>query len=256
MKTISVYFFITLLFIASACNNATRNSGNPSSENKPDKPVSGQVTSMDELYDLMTTIPLPFVFNHEFISKDRKLTYIPNTVSHLFYNSENFNPGAEIAKFPQQGNLRPVLVLYKAGGEEMVMDLYTLSNDMNILDRLQIYSIEKTGNGSHIISQLYHISDDFIVNVYKKLDNVLIEQLYFTPDENGKFVEMRDGKTPVVAYESPDNKHYMVESFIWDHQANGGIYKKDVKKTYYLLTVEGLKEIKESEYNSAYRNLN
>jgi len=206
---------------------------------QPDLLLEHDTIKMADLYERMTNVDLPFNFDQEFITHDTGFLHIPQNMYRLFYNSEQFDKDARIAKLPQKGNFHPVLVYYHDKQGEAVMDIYTLSDSMKVIDRLQIYSIEKPEEKPYIISQAYAITDDFKFKVYKRLNGTMIEQLTYIIDNKGCFEEVRDGQTPTIAFESADNVKYMVESFIWDHNQNGGLIRKNLKRKFYSVNDEG-----------------
>lgn len=57
--------------------------------------------------------------------------------------------------------------------------------------------------------------------------------------DEGNFEEIRDGRHTTVAYESPDDIHYMVETFSWDRNPAGGVEKKNLRQSWYELGGDG-----------------
>lgn len=120
------------------------------------------------------------------------------------------------------------------------MELHSLSDNLKPLDKLQLYSIEDVDGGNNVIAQTFEIDGDYRIKVSKHLNDTLIEQLTYTPTTEGVFEEMRDGKITTVAFDSYDHINYIVQTFIWDRNANGGLIKKNLQTANYELTANGL----------------
>lgn len=263
MKTnfLSLFLVLYLLFSFSSCENRTqRNNEVTDSENMHHQTHTDQAGSllvgtdgqkMDSLYRVLTEIPLPFVYNENFILNAPGFISLPQNMFNLFHNFDAFGADTRIAKLPEKGDFKPLIVMYTDNGGTARINLYTLSDSMKVIDRLQIYSTEYLGDDRIAIIQEFEIPDDYRIMLRKRLNNTVIEQLYYTLDDRKCFIEIRDGQTPAIAYESPDNEHYMVESFIWDHNSSGGVFKKDLSRMYYRISGNGMEEIREAEYNSS-----
>lgn len=225
----------------------------PSVEQPTGQPGSLLIDSngpqIQQLYEQMNEIPLPFIYNRNFMANAPGFIELPENMYSLFHNFDSFNTNTRIAKLPEKGNFKPLLILYEDGNGNQRMNIYTLSDSMKVIDRLQISSMEILDNKA-IIRQEFEIPEDYKIMIRKAIGDVVIEQLYYTIDEHKCFLEIRDGKTPAIAFESPDNKRYMVESFIWDHHKNGGLYKKNLQRQFYKMDDNNvLKVIAETEYN-------
>ncbi|GEM_PF-2887326 len=211
--------------------------------------VESNGPQMQQLYEQMDEIPLPFIYNRNFMANAPGFIKLPENMFSLFHNFDSFNTNTRIAKLAEKGDIKPLLILYEDDNGNQRMNIYTLSDSMKVIDRLQISSIEVLDNNA-IIQQEFEIPEDYKIMVRKSLGDEVIEQLYYTVDEHKCFFEIRDGKTPAIAFESPDNKRYMVESFIWDHHNNGGLYKKDLQRQFYKMNDKNmLTVISETEYN-------
>ncbi|MCD8176807.1 MAG: hypothetical protein LUE98_05030 [Tannerellaceae bacterium] len=122
-----------------------------------------------------------------------------------------------------------------AGNE--ATNLYTFDQQGNKLDSLQVISVEPLESYHTFIMQDYKMNQNNTITETKYLNNQIIEQLTYEITGKGEFAEVRDGKTPVIAYEMFNNTdQFVVESFIWDTTPEGGLIKKELTQTTYNLT--------------------
>lgn len=241
MRTTFVMSFIVMIFLFNACRNNEKKEDSSSKTEQQAEPagsllVKANPERMDSLYDLMTEIPLPFVYNENFIVNAPGFISLPESMFSLFHNFDTFDKDTRIAKLPQKGIFKPLVVLYQDENGSNRMNIYSLSDSMQVVDRLQIYSVEEINGKDVIINQTYEISGDYKIVTRKSLNGQVIEQLTYTLDEKRCFEELRNGKYFTIAYESPDDIHYTIESFIWDYNSNGGLIKKDLKRSSYRIT--------------------
>lgn len=223
MKTIGT-LLLSLLFFAS-CNN-TKNNKTLTREERLES-----ITSMDTLYAELSVIDIPFSSNENLVD----ITKLPRNFYHLFSDSDKFDENTRIARLPEYDMYKPIVLFYDSG---KAIDLYTLSPDMDIADRLQVYSIEGEGKSKDLIIRRFNIQPDYRIRVCKDLIDVEIESLFYEITPEGTFREIRDGETPATAFESFDNETYYVESFIWKKNPNS-LEKLNVRKSEYKLTDTG-----------------
>lgn len=245
--------FLACLFLI-ACNSKSGKKEDSSiyPQSRKTELVPAETDQMDSLYRQMTEIPLPLVYNTNFILNAPGFIPLPETMQELFHNYDQFDRNTRIAKLPVKGQFRPLLIIFQDSDGSDRMNLYTLSDSMKVIDRLMIYSIEKIKVDQVRILKDYEISENYRIMLRKTLSGVVIEQLYYTLDDHRCFIEIRDGKTPAIAFESPDDVHYMVETFLWDHHSNGGIFKKDLSIQYYKITDNGrMESINQTQYNKS-----
>jgi len=265
MNKYFLLLLINVLFIFSACNMNPNKKGEVAEKSSDEvtlseHPKSGSLLvgtnggQMDSLYQRMTEIPLPLVYKATFIHEAPGFISLPENMQGLFHNYDKFDAHTRIARLPVYANFKPLLIIYKGEDGDDRMNIYTLSDSMEVVDRLQIYSQEKIKKTGITIRQEYEIPADYKIMSRKLLNGLMIEQLHYTLDGKRCFMEIRDGITPAVAYESPDDIYYMVESFIWDHDENGGVYKKDLTRRFYkVVNQTQIEEIREAEYQNAFK---
>lgn len=149
------------------------------------------------------------------------------------------------ANLPAKHSIQSVIVKYKDLNNPVVK-LVTFQPDST--DQIILYNIEKVpGKDNQEIVTQSQIDRDYRINVTKHLNNNLIESLFYEIDNNGNFIEIRDGKTPVTAFESFDNETYYIENFIWKPLPNGGIEKSDLTKKTLKVNEDGsIMEVKPS----------
>lgn len=259
MKISLSSLLLSFLFILCACGNRSNRNAQMANNHRSEmeeQPEAGSLLvgtdqeQMNNLYNVMTEIPLPFVYNPNFILQAPGFIALPQNMQGLFHNFDRFDSNTKIARLPEKGAFKPLVILYQDEQGMDRMNLYTLSDSMKVIDRLQIYSMEKIEGNEVTILQDFAITEDYQIMLRKSLNDRVIEQLYYTLDDRRCFVERRDGLTPVIAFESPDNRHYVIETFVWEHNAQGGIYKKDLTQVYYKIDGDRkLEEITQSEYN-------
>jgi len=262
MNTCIKIFIVISIFSIVSCNqnryDKSKASGTTSTQYKVGEDDEGirkqvitteDIISMDSLYEKMPVLSLPFRYEDHLFMSSASLIPLPEDMFDLFHNFDSFDNGTKISKLPVKGLFKPVIVFYHDDRANPRVNLYTLSDSMKIIDRLQIYSVEEINGKEVVIEQKFEIPEDYRIRVSKHLNGLLIEELHYTLDDHRCFMEIRDGKTPAIAYESPDSLQYKVESFIWDHNARGTLYKKDLKQKFYRIGKDyKVNEIKESEY--------
>ena len=236
---------LSLILLLASCMgkknvNGTNNTANDSVSQTEDK---GSEMSLNDLYLSLPTINLPIFFDMDLLEGFDDYKNLKESDYHRLTDIQDiqsyYDSSVRVARLPKKYNLQFIMSKYQSAGGEQIMELYSLSVDLTTKDRLQIYSVEELENGNAIV-QTFEIDGDFHIKVSKHLNEVLIEQLTYTPTRVGVFEEVRDGKTPTVAFDSFDGKTYIIETFIWDHNSSGGLIKKNRSVENYRLTEDGL----------------
>lgn len=245
MKALTSIVFIISFVTLSSCGNSNKNTSSAHDKNKLGQATSVGSTQSNPLsiYNSLSSLGLPLKYSMEFAEDFAKYKPLNEKDYHLLTDigdmQSYYDSSATAIRLPQKDNLRFILTCNDDLKGDLIMELYSLSDSLTPLDKLQIYSIEEVDGGSNVIAQTFEIDADYRITVSKHLNGTLIEQLTYIPTYRGAFEEIRDGKTLTVAFESFDNRNYTVETFIWDHNSNGGLVKKDLKTQNYLLTETG-----------------
>lgn len=193
---------------------------------------------LDSIYKQMPQVSLPLSF-HDVIANEEDFYEIPDNLLYLLGDNDPMDTGFNVARLPEKGNFHPFLLSYMDRQNNLTMEIRTFTEDLKPVAMLQVYSIEELAHDTLVIAQLFDIYKDYTIRTYKVLDDVTIEELCYHITEDGMFEETRDGKIPVTAFDSYDGEHYIVEKFIWDHNENGGLFKKDLQTFYYKITEDG-----------------
>jgi len=233
MKTFCRIFFLFSVVLFIACNGKNRNTSDNTRLEVSN--ALRDITNMDSLYNRLSYVELPFTYPDGVVTRVRDYVTLPESMYSYFPNSADFRSDVYIAKLPQSGSKRTVVVFYNDSLENSAIDMYTLSPERQVIDRLALYSIERVEGTIAEIVRKYDVRPENRIRVYKELNNTLIESLFYTVTEDGYFTEIRDGETPATAFESFDNVTYYVETFVWMPKPNGGIEKTRVQKREYKL---------------------
>lgn len=246
MKTgAGIIIIAFLLIFMSGCkisNKESSSTRNPGTQGRATE--AGSTTSTPaSVYNSLSALQVPIKFSMEFAEDFAKYKPLNEHDYHLLTDIADmpsyYDNSATAVRLPQKDKLKFILTCYEDPRGDLIMELYSLSDSLTALDKLQLYSIEEVDGGANVIARTFEMDADYRITVSKHLNGTLIEQLTYVPDNRGVFEEARDGKTVTVAYESSDNLNYRVETFIWDHNAAGGLVKKDLKTQNYVLTKTG-----------------
>ena len=215
-------FGILLIPILSGCGNSPKNTSNAGDKIDSMPVTESKSQDIPDVYASLPTLNTPLNFSMD-----------------LLENFMAYEP-INAARLPQKGQLKFVITCSEESNGERTMELHSLSDNLKPLDKLQLYSIEEVDGGNNVIAQTFEIDGDYRIKVSKHLNDTLIEQLTYAPTTEGVFEEMRDGKITTVAFDSYNHVNYIVQTFIWDRNANGGLIKKNLQTANYELTANGL----------------
>lgn len=214
--------FLIVIFILTGCNSCDYSS--TKSELSSDMSLPEEI-SIAAFYEQLPDTGLPLTSDE---MDGKVFTPVPLAVKESLSPYDRADSDIYARKLPEKGNERIWILLYKDGRANPVLVMNTFTTEMQMQDRLLLGSTESVEGTTAEIRRSFRISADYIITVYKYLENTLIEQLAYRIDENGFFSEIRDGRTPVIAFETFDDIHYIVESFVWDYRQGGGLYKKNL----------------------------
>lgn len=192
--------------------------------------------NFNEFYNYVPELIIPYSWMDSQFNFKRTFEKLPLPFYHYFL-SENTTDSLYIAKLPVISNFKPILV-NRQGNTMANVELYILSDSLQALDKAILASEEKINKKTKIL-QTFIVIDKNQFQTFKQLNKILIEQLNYTIDKDGKIIEIRDGKQITFAYENYKDSIYMVESFKWDRNKNGGLFKKDRTEKVYILKEDG-----------------
>jgi len=223
IRTFSVTI-LGLLLIAtlSGCANSQKKTDTVSNTTDSTSVIERKSQDTSETYATLPALNLPLVFSMYLL--EDFMAYEPPSAAWL----------------PQKDDLKFIITCTEEPNGERMLELQSLSDDLKPLDKLQLYSIEEVDGGNNVIAQTFEIDADYRIKVSKHLNETLIEQLTYTPTAKGIFEELRNGKTTTVAFDSYDHINYIVQTFVWDRDTNGGLIKKNLQTVNYELTGNGL----------------
>ena len=239
--TFATILTICLLITLSGCSHSKTKDNTT-----PGQTTEAENTNFDslEIYNSLPVLQTPLVFNANLLRDITRYKKLNEKDYHRLTDIGDlksvYNNTAYLARLPQKDSLRFIIASYKVpGGDEYVMELYSLSDKLQPLDKLQLYSVEEVNGGKNKILQTFEVDSDYVIKVSKELESVLIEKLTYTPTPDGVFNEIRNGKTVTVAFDSYDHINYYIQTFVWNHNSNGGLRKKMLKTDRYKLTNNG-----------------
>ena len=231
---------ICLLISLSGCSN-TKSKNNTT----PEQTTEAENTVFDslEIYNSLPLLETPLVFGTNLPEDIRRYKKLNEKDYHRLTDIGDmksvYNDAAYVARLSEKDSLKFIIASHKVPGGEYSMELYSLSDELRPLDKLQLYSVEEVNGGKNKIVQTFEIDTDYTVRVSKELDKTLIEKLTYTPTSDGVFKEIRNGKTVTVAFDSYDHINYYVQTFVWNRNAAGGLRKKMLRTDRYKLTSNG-----------------
>ncbi|MCC8146231.1 MAG: hypothetical protein LIO93_07305, partial [Bacteroidales bacterium] len=239
VEKFNFFFLISLSsFILGSCNQK-----NELSKENPQK--LDLEDNFSDYYNYLPELILPYAWEENKYHFNTNYSILPAGLYSVFGDSASLN-NVHIAKLPAVNLFKPIL-LYQSQSDSESVDLYSLSDSLKIMDHQRLASEEELNDKSKI-TQTFIITDKNQFKTFKVLNGTLIEQLYFSITPSGTIEEIRNGKLPFIAYETYNDSIYLVESFKWDKNSNGGLYKKDLSQKYYLLDVNGdIAEISETK---------
>lgn len=230
---------LLLLLIAGCKGTPKKTAGSTESATVSDE--QGPL-SAEDIYHSLPTLGLPLESGDDLWRRLHAVEPLAEADFHRITGTEglksNDHPASRAVRLPEKDGNRFILSGYSEGGE-WIIDLYSLGPALDPRDRLRLHSSERVANGDSLIRQTFVLKNDFRTEVSKRLSGVLIERLTYLPTAEGHFEELRDGKTTTVAFDSYDGLHYIVQTFIWDHNESAGLVRKDPHTENYRLQQGG-----------------
>lgn len=245
-KNAQIIFIISAIWFLAGCGTPEKKTTETRSALDAENisvSASNSLNNIDSIYFSLPVLNLPLEFSINLLDNFSNYKHIGEKDFHRFTDigdlKSNYDNTLRAVRLQLKDSIKFIITGHKEPNEEWLLELYSLTDELIPIDRLQLYSIEEVGGGANVISQTFKITDGYRIIVSKHFNDTLIEQLTYMPAANGIFEEVRDGKTTTVAFESYDGTNYIVETFIWDHNSSGGLIKKDLKTENYRITESG-----------------
>jgi len=244
MKAIvAIILSLSLLTVLSGCGKSKKSASDSSNSAKPASVSEAKAQNISDVYASLPVHDIPLLFSMDLLHQFMAYKPIAEADYHRLTNIADmeayYDSNTTAARLPQKDDLKFIITCYEEPNGSRSMFLYSFSNELKPLDKLQLYSVEKFDGGRNMIIQQFEINTNYRIKVSKYFDRTLIEQLTYMPLTNGIFEELRDGITTTVAYDSYDQVNYIVQTFVWDHNESGGLIKKDLKIENHRLTEDG-----------------
>ncbi|TWP22472.1 hypothetical protein ETU10_11025 [Apibacter muscae] len=150
--------------------------------------------NLRDIYTSLNTLSLPLKYSLEFIDTPNKFILIPEEYKSLL-DLKNFNNDFEGIALPKtKYNIKPLLILANDASGQSILYLYTLSDDYNVLDKLELYYSYDIDEGNIVTT--FNINENYKIQIkkteYKKETEKILAIKNYLINRSGKFEEIKN----------------------------------------------------------------